>query len=250
MARCKTAVVSLAAVWSAAMMTLSAYILLTGRRVVQNTEDSSSDPPDPRGVHLYHRDSAAAQSLDKDTVNVLDQVREKLLATTTKGSWSEFERVVALSSLLPPISNITRIPTPSQEVFLRYIAPVGLPVIFTDMLAGSGLDGWSWDMVRQRWGHHSYSNTRQGNYSRKVNRFGKHFVHRVTVTLRDFIDVVTGKRQPGDNEKGLYITKQRVLPPEELENMFVYPPFYPNSKRKCFLEPTGWLVHDKTSNSF
>ena len=153
---------------------------------------------------------------------------------------ADFEQVVALSTLLPRLRNISRLKTPTPETFRNYIAPVGLPVIFTDMFDGSQLRQWNWDYVRAKWGHHVFHNTRQGNYSSKKTTAGKYFVNRVSITLGDFIDVVTGKREAKTSEKGLYITKQKVIPQEELETEFVYPPFYPGAHKKCYLEPTAW----------
>ena len=153
-----------------------------------------------------------------------------------------FELVVALSTLLPKINTISRIKTPSPETFRNYVAPVGLPVIFTDMFDGTLLRQWTWNYVRSKWGDHVFSNTRQGNYSMQKTKNGKYFVNRVSVTLREFIDVVLGKREPTEKEKGLYITKQRVIPPKALEKEFYYPPFYPGPHKNCYLEPTGWLV--------
>ena len=232
----KNAVVSLAFTWTIITITFSVYLLLSSYATAGEDERvPASSAPVAQRIQLYDRD--AMQSLDDAE---LEKISKNMRASEFKGSLNEFERVVAVSSLLPPIVNITRIPSPTPEAFLQYIAPVGLPVVFTDMLEGTSLSGWTWDMVQKRWGDHTYSNTRQGNYSPKVNRFGKHFIHRVTVKLKDFIDVVTGKREPTEKEKRLYITKQRVLPPNQLEKMFYYPPFYPGDKKKCFLEPTGW----------
>lgn len=151
-----------------------------------------------------------------------------------------FDKVVALSSLLPKISNISRIKTPSPEVFRNDIAPAGFPVIFTDMLVGEKLGQWTWEYVRHKWGKTVYQNTRQGNYSTKTSKAGKHFVNRVTVTLEDFIDVVTGKRKAGEKEQRMYIAKKRLIPVEALEAEFYYPHFYPGAHKKCYLEPTGW----------
>ena len=172
----------------------------------------------------------------------LKKLLDEQLSLNTKESLSrvDFQTVVTLSMLLPPINNISRMSTPPPETFLNYIAPTGLPIIFTDMLVGTSLDNWSWDLVRERWGDEVFHNTRQGNYSSRVNRFGKHIIHRVSTKLSDFIDVVTGKREPRENERGLYITKQKILPPSVLEKEFHYPPFYNGVHKKCFLEPTAW----------
>ena len=165
---------------------------------------------------------------------------KKVLSVNQSSPRAAFETVVALSSLLPRIKNISRIKTPTPEAFRSYIAPVGLPVIFTDMLEGTRLADWSWDMLRTKYGNQVFHNTRQGNYSTKKTSYGKQVIGRTSVTLADFIDVATGKRQPKKGEQGLYITKQRVIPKEALEEEFYYPPFYPGSHKQCYLEPTAW----------
>ena len=167
---------------------------------------------------------------------------EILSAQETPDSRAAFDKVVALSSLLPKLTEISRIETPSPEAFRNYIAPAGLPVIFTDMLAGEKLGQWTWEYVRSKWGKTVYKNARQGNYSTKTSSTGKHYIKRVTVTLADFIDVVTGKRTPEEAERGVYIAKKRIIPVEALEAEFLYPPFYSAPHKKCYLEPTGWYV--------
>ena len=171
----------------------------------------------------------------------IENILKKQSALNTKNSLSrnDFDTVVTLSLLLPPMNNISRMLTPTHETFRNYIGPAGLPIIFTDMLVGTSMDNWSWDYVKENWGNTVFRNTRQGNYSTRVTKLGKHKIHRVSVRLSDFIDVVTGKRTPNENEKGLYITKQKVIPTEDLENVFYYPPFYVGGQR-CFLEPTAW----------
>ena len=165
---------------------------------------------------------------------------KKVLAVDQSSPRAAFETVVALSSLLPRVKNISRIKTPSPEAFRNYIAPVGLPVIFTDMLEGTRLADWSWDVVRTKYGSQIFHNTRQGNYSTKKSSYGKQIIGRTSVSLADFIDIATGKRKPKKGEQGLYITKQRVIPKEALEKEFYYPPFYPGSHKQCYLEPTAW----------
>lgn len=165
---------------------------------------------------------------------------KKVLSINQSSPRGSFETVVALSSLLPRIRNISRIKTPTPEAFRSYIAPVGLPVIFTDMLEGTRLADWSWDMLRAKYGRQVFHNTRQGNYSTKQTTYGKQVIGRTSVSLADFIDVATGKRKPKKGEQGLYITKQRVIPKEALEEEFYYPPFYPGSHKQCYLEPTAW----------
>lgn len=165
---------------------------------------------------------------------------KKVLSVNQSSPRAAFETVVALSSLLPRIRTISRMKTPTPEAFRSYIAPVGLPVIFTDMLEGTRLANWSWDMLRAKYGHQVFHNTRQGNYSTKRTSYGKQVIGRTSVSLADFIDVATGKRKPRKGEQGLYITKQKVIPKEALEEEFYYPPFYSGSHDQCYLEPTAW----------
>ena len=165
---------------------------------------------------------------------------EELMQSDGSDPRTAFEQVVALSTLLPKITNISRMRTPSPEAFRNYIAPVGLPIILTDMFDGSRLREWTWDYIRGKWGDQVFHNTRQGNYSSRKTTAGKYFVNRVSIKLADFIDVVTGRRMPKENEKGLYITKQKVIPAEALETEFQYPPFYPGPHKNCYLEPTAW----------
>ena len=188
------------------------------------------DPP-PEGTNLGRLERSEY---------VASVVESLLNSTEETDPRAAFEQVVALSSLLPRLTNVSRLKTPSPEAFRNYIARVGLPVVFTDMLEGSRLREWTWDYVRARWGRHVFHNTRQGNYTGKKSTSGKYSVNRVSVTLADFIDVVTGRRAPREAEVGLYITKQRIIPPEDLEAEFVYPPFYPGPHKSCFLEPTAW----------
>lgn len=230
------------ATWVLLITLLSAYMLLSGRYVLVDGRskagsEGSLTAAEPPRIRLNHNQLYPHRFHHRSGLN-FDEALRGVLASEGKGS--DLQRVIALSSLLPPITNISRIPTPSREHFINYIAPVGLPVVFTDMLVGTKLDNWSWDMVQERWGQRVYTNTRQGNYSSRVNRYGKHFINRVDIKLSDFIDVVTGKREASSKERGLYITKQRVLPTKELEELFYYPPFYPGDHKKCYLEPTGW----------
>lgn len=202
-----------------------------------------------RGVHAAEgaeesfRVEPSSEGKKVDLINskvIQDEVRRAFSEDQSSSSRAAFEQVVTLSSLLPKITNISRIKTPSPEAFQNYIAPMGLPVIFTDMLEGQKLGEWNWEYVRSKWGHVVYHNTRQGDYSTKTSKQGKHYINRVSVKLSDFIDVVTGKRQAEKSEEGMYITKQRVIPVEALEEEFLYPTFYPGSNKKCYLEPTGW----------
>lgn len=196
-----------------------------------------------RGMEkIDKQDSLAFEGLDINigSHSIRDKIQKAFSETNKSNPRGAFERVVLASSLLPKISNVSRIKTPSPEVFRNYIAPVGLPVIFSDMLEGEKLADWTWEYVRSKWGNIVYHNTRQGEYSTKVSKLGKHYVNRVSVRLTDFIDIVTGERRPEKSEENMYITKQRVIPVEALEQEFTYPKFYPGINKKCFLEPTGW----------
>lgn len=238
------------------ILTVVAVHLLTSRRVApfhNGTELAERRSESRSGLFIKERevDGGTSNSRYKlidehpETGINLRQLRvsEGVASTHTadeNNPRAAFEQVVALSTLLPKITNISRLKTPSPEAFRNYIAPLGFPVIFTDMFDGSLLRQWSWDYIKGKWGHHIFHNTRQGNYSSKKTSSGKYFVNRVTVTLAGFIDVVTGQRAPTESEKGLYITKQKVIPTEALETEFFYPPFYPGPHKNCYLEPTAW----------
>lgn len=233
--------------------------LLTGHTAALFSEDPQLLSGSRNGVFLRERDIRDRNEVDspskradeppesevgletsRDPEEIASMVKALLRKADDSGPRSAFEQVVALSTLLPKITNVSRIKTPSAETFRDYIAPVGLPVIFTDMFDGSLLRQWTWDYVRAKWGTQVFHNTRQGNYSTKKMSSGKYFVNRVSVTLGDFIDVVTGQRAAREHEKGLYITKQKVIPTEALEAEFFYPPFYPGPHKSCYLEPTAW----------
>ena len=208
-------------------------VFLKERNRDRNEADSPSKRADEPEVGLVrHQESEEIASMVMALLRKVDESSPR----------AAFEQVVALSTLLPKITTISRLKTPSAETFRNYIAPVGLPVIFTDMFDGSLLRQWNWDYVRAKWGKQVFHNTRQGNYSTKKTSSGKYSINRVSVSLGDFIDVVTGQRAAKEHERGLYITKQRVIPTEALEAEFFYPPFYPGPHKSCYLEPTAWQV--------
>ena len=226
--------------WLLVVMTILVYMLLSRRyTALENSDDRSLI----NAASETQRRSGRAGSRQGDHTPTRGEtgIQAELQNILQKGGKrTDFELVVLLSALLPPIQNVSKMPTPSSEVFLNYIAPTGLPVVFTDMLVGTKLENWSWQMVRDRWGEQVYRNIRQGNFSTKVNRSGKHLVNRVNVKLKDFIDIVTGARKSGEKEQGLYIAKKALFPQAELEREFYYPPFYLGDHKDCFLEPSGW----------
>ena len=252
-----TAFVGILSAWVILLTFLSAYIVLSGKYISVKTNDKldivaesmlqETDRNEERHSEidrLFHlKRSPNLYAVERHGSSLgFEAELEKTLAIDESNPRAGFEQVVALSSLLPKITNISRMKTPSPETFRNYIAPIGLPVVFTDMLEGQMLGTWTWDYVRSKWGDQVYSNIRQGNFSTKTSKSGKHIVNRVSVRLRDFIDVVTGKRNPTEKERGLYIAKKRVIPKEALEAEFYYPPFYPGPHKNCYLEPTGWYV--------
>ena len=244
MARRTTIIASVFGVWLGVLTVVALHLLLSNGLQGQRLSPAAS-----RGVRRAtqaKRDALEAAGVEK-TLGAWKSAAERALSNVRESENDDssdpraaFERVVALSALLPKISNISRLATPSSEAFRNYIAPVGLPVIFTDMFDGARMRQWTWDYVKSRWGHQVFHNTRQGNSSSKKTSSGKYFVNRVTVKLGDFIDVVTGKKTPNPHEKSLYITKQKVIPSADLETEFQYPPFYPGPHSNCFLEPTAW----------
>lgn len=239
----------LVCVWITAVGLLAAYffyvyasfsVRINALRASVMEEDDTSQRivrMDPE-QYLWRNASSSVDYIGSSAIR--EDLREVLSVLDTEDSRAAFNKVVALSSLLPRIREIPRMKTPSPSVFRDYIAPVGLPVIFTDMFQGKKLSQWTWEYVRSKWGKTIYQNTRQGNYSTKTSKSGKHFINRVTVTLEEFIDIATGKRKSGEREKAMYIAKKRVIPVEALEAEFSYPPFYPGIHKKCYLEPTGW----------
>ena len=241
-------------VWIALLTTLLAYFLFSHKDALIKNDESDmaaedilqETDDDGGGYSEINRQSRLKKSAGfhvakrHDSIMGFEAELKKVLSMDELGPRAAFDQVVALSSLLPKIANISRMKTPSPETFRNYIAPMGLPVVFTDMLEGQMLGVWSWDYVRSKWGEQVYSNIRQGNISTKTSKSGKHIVKRVSVRFADFIDVVTGKRKPTENEEGLYIAKKRVIPVEALEAEFYYPPFYPGPHKNCYLEPTGW----------
>ncbi len=232
-----------AVIFPALLVTVTGFLIYRSRvQIIQQEKPLCDDRQRSKYENLNIFSPATETNNPLGTIySSIENILKKQSALNTKNSLSrnDFDTVVTLSLLLPPIKNISRMLTPTHEMFRNYIAPAGLPIIFTDMLVGTSMDNWSWDYVKENWGNTVFRNTRQGNYSTRVTKLGKHKIHRVSVRLSDFIDVVTGKRKPNENEKGLYITKQKVLPTEDLENVFYYPPFY-FGRQRCFLEPTGW----------
>ena len=236
LSRTTSLITILVSLWLGVLTVVLVYMLSSG-----NFESISRLQPVVRHAGFAAVPDSTAEEEEEKTlstnINHATVIKELSRPNIKRNS---LKHVILLSHLLPPIENISRITTPSRETFLNYIAPVGLPVIFSDMLLGTKLEGWSWEMVKQRWGDHIFHNTRQGNYSNKVNKFGKHHIKRVSIRLSRFVDLVTGVSQPNEHEKSLYITKQKVLPPQALDEEFYYPPFYPGNHQRCFLEPTGW----------
>ena len=234
------ALVVIFGIWMLLLTLLPIYIIASDKVALTSSEQQAR-----KEVTAHGRASARNKAFSRSAARVGDDGSlaeiSRTLALNQSDQRAGFELVVALSSLQPKITMISKIKTPSPEAFRNYIAPVGLPVVFTDMLKGTSMETWNWDYVRGKWGDHVFHNTRQGNYSTRASKFGKHYVNRVTTRLADFIDIVTGQRTPGPNEKGLYITKQKIIPSEELEREFYYPPFYPAPrKQNCYLEPTAW----------
>lgn len=208
----------------------------------QKTEENETKVEQPKEGIL---DDASWEDISRSVDSIGNtairrELGRALSAPEPPNSRAAFDKVVALSSLLPRITTVPRIVTPSPEVFREYIAPIGLPVIFTDMLEGEKLSQWTWDYVRSKWGKTEYNKIRQGGYSTKTSRGGKHLINRVSMTLEYFIDVVTGKREASDKEEDMYIAKKRLIPLEALETEFYYPPFYTGAHKNCYLEPTGW----------
>lgn len=109
----------------------------------------------------------------KDPVIYGSEANRLLQDIDPQSARSEFRTVAVLSSFLPLLSEVPRTKTPSAEDFIRHIASVGLPIIFTDMLKGTKLIRWSWKYLRARFGDIVFRNTRQGEYLDTANGVGK-----------------------------------------------------------------------------
>ena len=259
-----TLAVSLVGAWVSVLTILAAYLLYSGRYALVSTspsdgsattyghsrpamsiEEEDAGPERESEAFAAGIDTMASRwrirsNEEAPTGPEYASTREKLDQLDARDPRVAFKQVEALSALLPKLRNISRIETPTPEAFRNYIAPMGLPVIMTGMFQGTKMSNWGWKYLRDRWGDRVFHNTRQGNYSTKSNVSGKQYIGRVSVRLSDFIDIVTGVRKPRGGEEGLYITKQDVIPPEDLEKEFYYPPFYPDTHKTCYLQPSGW----------
>lgn len=169
------------------------------------------------------------------------KARAALRDGSQKDARKMFKLIQAFGSFLPRIQEITRMPTPSVDVFRKYIAPAGLPVVFTDMYKNHPLRQWNWSALKKKYGHLQYQDVRQGALQNDSSLYGKKMVNRVNVKLSDFIDLVTGQRKAtGSKEEGLYIAKKQLLPKSVLQKEFPFPPFYSGAMENCFTEPSSW----------
>ena len=158
----------------------------------------------------------------------------------TESSDVSLDVLLRASALLPRITQVVRMPTPHTEVFSNYIAPVGLPVIFTDLVSKDVMYKWNWEYIGAKYGHLQFGNVRQGNYTDMESKSGKKTINRVKMTVRDFTDIVTGRREAKENEELVYFAKKGLVTGKEFGKEFGYPPFYGNIDQ-CFLPPSIWM---------
>ena len=222
-------------------------------RMAQNSQEDGYLAKTDKGRATLSPDGdggneAVGQSLthDLDLGNEEYQHWEgKALGAMRDGSLKDgrkmFKLIQAFGSLLPRIQHVTKMGTPSVDQFRNYIAPAGLPVVFTDMYKSHPLRKWSWETLKKQYGHLKYDDVRQGALHNDTSQFGKRNVNRVSVKLSDFIDLVSGARKAkGSAEEGLYIAKKQLLPKEAVQKEFPYPPFYSGNMDTCFTEPSSW----------
>ena len=170
-----------------------------------------------------------------------DRARAAMRDGSVKDPRRIFKLIQAFGSLLPRIQEVVRMPTPTVQVFRKYIAPAGLPVIFTDMFKDHPFRQWTWAVLKKKYGHIKFQDVRQGSLQNDTSPYGKKGVNRVSVQLADFIDLVTGtKKAKSSAEEGLYIAKKQLLPKDILQKEFPYPPFYNGVMENCFTEPSSW----------
>lgn len=159
--------------------------------------------------------------------------------------WSEssvdtLDNLQRASSLLPRIKQVVRMKTPPPDLFSSYIAPVGLPVVFTDMISQEVLDKWDWEYISAKYGHLKFADVRQGEYKDETNKSGKKIVNRISMSIKDFVDITTKKREAFEEEELVYFAKKGLLTQEEFGKEIGYPPFYGNPEA-CFLPPSVWM---------
>lgn len=163
-------------VWISLLTLLPAYMLMSGRYTLVRNDDNNRVPTQSHERWQQHRqdesDELNVHHVTKITgTTYLNQFKnaavegigslglqaelQKVLAIDEMDPRAAFDQVVALSFLLPKITNISRLQTPSPEAFRNYIASVGLPVIFTDLLEDQLLSKWTWEYVQARWGDHT-----------------------------------------------------------------------------------------------
>ncbi|KAI6655160.1 Transmembrane and coiled-coil domain-containing protein 3-like [Oopsacas minuta] len=159
--------------------------------------------------------------------------------------WSDnsidsLDTIQRASSLLPRIRQVARMKTPSSDLFNSYIAPVGLPVVFTDMISQEVLSKWHWEYISSKYGHMLFGDVRQGEYKDEISKSGKKIINRVRMSIKDFVDITTNKREAREEEKLVYFAKKGLITSEEFGELIGYPPFYGNPE-SCFLTPSIWM---------
>lgn len=173
-------------------------------------------------------------------IPLYEQIDKKWLQGWESKDNKTIDYVRRASTLLPRIKRVVKIDNPTSEMFRDYIAPVGVPVVMRGLITKMVLTKWTWGYIKTKYGHIKFDGVRQGEYTGEKTKTGKNIVKRVSITLRDFVDVIINARESKEQEKQLYIAKKDLITSEDFAKEFNYPPFF-SSAEKCFLPPSIWM---------
>ena len=196
--------------------------------------------PLPYSIQFDLTEPTAQDTYDPHTPPLYRDIDLSQLRRWRGSSADSLDTLQRASALLPRIKLIARMQTPSPEVFSNYIAPVGLPVVFTDMISQGVLSKWSWEYIRSKYGHLQFGDVRQGNYTDEKSASGKKHINRVKMSIKDFVDIVTGLREAREQEELVYFAKKGLISAQEFDQEIGYPPFYGDAEN-CFLTPSVWM---------
>ena len=196
--------------------------------------------PPPYSIEVDLAELSVQETYDSHKPPLYRDIDISQLRRWRENSADSLDTLLRASALLPRIKLITRMQTPSPEVFSNYIAPVGLPVVFTDMISKDVLSRWNWEHIRSKYGHLQFGDVRQGNYTDEKTASGKKHINRVKMSIKDFVDIISGLREAREEEELVYFAKKGLISTQEFRQEIGYPPFYGDAEN-CFLTPSVWM---------
>ena len=196
--------------------------------------------PLPHSAAVDIAELGTQEAYDPHTPPLYRDIDISQLRIWRESSADSLDTLLRASALLPRIKLIVRMKTPNPEVFRNYIAPVGLPVVFTDMIRHSVLKKWNWGYIRSKYGQLQFGDVRQGNYTDEKSSSGKKHINRVKMSIKDFVDIITGLREAREGEELVYFAKKGLISAQEFGQEIGYPPFY-GDPENCFLTPSVWM---------